>query len=392
MSRVECYMIRAILISFFLIPIFYLTSLPGAYAADLPVETIPNVETLPEKYPDTWVFAHDFNFYSILDGKVAIVDVASPSRNFKGFIGASGFASFQHSTSRPELYSAQSFSSRGAYGERTDVVVIYDTASLQPIDEIIIPSKRQQVVTQINSFELTDEERMGLVMNFTPAASVTVVDLVNRKVLGEIPIPGCNFVFPTGKRGFSTLCADGTLASYVLSEAGAVASSSRTEPFIDIDNDPIFVKNATVGGITYFPSFVSHVQPVDFRSDEPRILDSWSLVPDELQKENWRPSGWQVVAGNDEELFVLMQANGKEGSHKDGGTEVWVYKPASGTLARRIKLETPGGSIAVTRSKPSYLVVTNAEMFLDVYDAASGSHQRSITVGDTATPIVVHAN
>ena len=105
-------MIRAIIISFFLIPIFFLTSLPDTYAADLAVETIPSVETLPEKYPDTWVFAHDFNFYSILDGKVAIVDVASPSRNFKGYIGASGFASFQHSTSRPELYSAQSFSSR----------------------------------------------------------------------------------------------------------------------------------------------------------------------------------------------------------------------------------------------------------------------------------------
>ena len=390
--RVEYYMIRAVLISFFLIPCFFLTSLPDAYAADLPVETIPSVATLPEKYPDTWVFAHDFNFYSILDGKVAIVDVASPSRNFKGYIGASGFASFQHSTSRPELYSAQSFSSRGTYGERTDVVVIYDTASLQPIDEIIIPSKRQQVVTQINSFQLTDEERMGLVMNFTPAASVTVVDLVNRKVLGEIPIPGCNFVFPTGKRGFSTLCADGTLASFVLSEAGAVVSSSRTKPFIDIDKDPIFVKNATVGGITYFPSFLARVQPVDFRSEEPQILDSWSMVPEELSKENWRPSGWQVVAGNDEELFVVMQANGKEGSHKDGGTEVWVYRPESGTLARRIKLETPGGSIAVTRSKPSYLVVTNAEMFLDVYDAASGSLQRTITVGDAATPIVVHAN
>ena len=30
--------------------------------AELPVETIPNVETLPSSYPDTWVFAHDTNF------------------------------------------------------------------------------------------------------------------------------------------------------------------------------------------------------------------------------------------------------------------------------------------------------------------------------------------
>ena len=380
-------MIQVIFVSFFVLA-FSLE----VYAADLPIETIPSTETLPEKYPDTWVFAHDFNFYSLIDGKITIIDVASQSRNFKGIVGASGFASFQHSKSRPELYSAQSFYSRGTYGERTDVVVITDTASLKPIGEIIIPSKRQQVVTQKNSFQLTDDEGMGLVMNFTPAASVTIVDLVNLKVLGEIAIPGCNFVFPTGKRGFSTLCADGSLATYGLSVEGAVTSSSRTEAFIDIDADPIFVKNAIVDGITYFPSFQSRIQPVDFRTDKPRVLDDWNMVPAELHKQNWRPSGWQIIAGNDEELFVLMQADGKDGSHKDGGTEVWVFKPVPGKLQRRIELGTAGVSIAVTRSKPSYLVVTNADMLLDVYAAESGNFLRTITTGDAATPIVVHAN
>ena len=380
-------MIQVIFVSFFVLA-FSLE----VYAADLPIETIPSTETLPEKYPDTWVFAHDFNFNSLIDGKITIIDVASQNRNFKGIVGASGFASFQHSKSRPELYSAQSFYSRGTYGERTDVVVITDTASLKPIGEIIIPSKRQQVVTQKNSFQLTDDEGMGLVMNFTPAASVTIVDLVNRKVLGEIAIPGCNFVFHTGKRGFSTLCADGSLATYGLSAEGTVTSSSRTEAFIDIDADPIFVKNAIVGGITYFPSFRSRIQPVDFRTDKPRVLDDWNMVPAELHKQNWRPSGWQIIAGNDEELFVLMQADGKDGSHKDGGTEVWVFKPVPGKLQRRIELGTAGVSIAVTRSKPSYLVVTNANMLLDVYAAKSGNFLRTITTGDAATPLVVHAN
>ena len=87
-----------------------------------------------------------------------------------------------------------------------------------------------------------------------------------------------------------------------------------------------------------------------------------------------------------------MQANGEDGSHKGGGTEVWVFKPDSGTLDRRIKLETAGISIAVTSSKPAYLVVTNAGMFLDVYEAESGNFLRTITTGDSATPLVVHAN
>jgi methylamine dehydrogenase heavy chain len=380
------------MIRIFIVAIFVMSLSLNAYAADLPIETIPSSETLPETYPDTWVFAHDFNFNSLLDGKVLIVDVAAETRNFKGIVGASAFASFQHSKSRPELYSAQSFFSRGTYGERTDTVVIFDKASLNPIDEIVIPSKRQQVVTQKNSFQLSDDERMGLLMNFTPAASVVILDLVNRKILGEVAIPGCNFVFPTGERGFSTLCSDGTLASYALSAEGSVTSSSRSEPFIDIDKDPIFVKNAIVGGVTYFPSFRSRIQPVDFRSDKPQVLDDWNMVPANLRKENWRPSGWHVIDGNDEELFVLMQADGKDGSHKDGGTEVWVFEPESGILNRRINLGTPGVSIAVTRSKPSYLVVTNANMFLDVYATDSGSFLRTITTGDSATPMVVHAN
>ena len=376
----------------FLFSLVVMGVLPNVNAANLPVETIPSSQTLPAEYPATWVFAHDFNFNSLLDGKVIIVDVAAENRNFKGIVGASGFASFQHSKARSELYSAQSFYSRGTYGERTDVVVITDPASLKPIGEIIIPTKRLQVVTQVNSFQLADDDRMGLVMNFTPAASVTVLDMPGRKVLGEVAVPGCNFIFPTGKRGFSTLCGDGSLATYALSEKGEVTSSSRSKAFIDIDNDPLFVKNAVIAGITYFPSFHSRIQPVDFRSEEPRVLDDWNMVPAELQNENWRPSGWQVIAGNEEELFVLMQSGGKEGSHKDGGTEVWVFQPESGTLQRRIKLGTPGISIAVTRSEPSYLVVTNAEMLLDVYDAASGKLLRSISTGTSATPMVVQAN
>lgn len=359
-------------------------------AGDLPIETVPRSQTLPKDYPDTWVFAYDFNFYSILDGKILIVDVAADNHNFKGIVGASGFASFQYARSRHELYSAQSFYSRGTYGVRTDTVVITDPETLLPVGEVIIPTKREQIVTQKNTFQLIDQERMGLVMNFTPAASVTVIDLVNRKVLGEIPIPGCNFIFPTGKRGFSTLCNDGTLASYTLSAAGAVTDSSRSKAFIDIDKDPLFVKNAVIGGITYFPSFHARVQPVDFRAETPKILDNWQMVPAKLAAENWRPSGWQVAAGSDKQLFVLMQPNGKDASHKEGGSEVWVFDPGHGRLARRIKLRTHGISIAVTHSKPAYLVVTNANMFLDVYRADSGDFQRSISVGDAATPMVVY--
>ncbi len=362
------------------------------FTGDLPVEQIPNVESLPATYPDTWVFAHDLNFNSLLDGKILIVDVAAETRNFKGMIGAGMMGQFQPSRVRSELYTGQTILSRRTHGERTDVLIIFDKSTLEPVDEILLPAKRQQVVTQPNSFQLTDDERIGLVMNFTPAASVTTVDLVERKVLDEIPIPGCNFVFPTGERGFSTICANGGMVTYALNSDGSVNSSARTEPFIDIDADPIFVKNAELNGITFFPSYKGRIQPIDFSGIKPIILDDWQLVPDDLRTENWRPSGWQVIAAGNDELFVVMQPNGKEGSHKSGGSEVWVLDPEAQKLVRRIELPDDGLSITVTRSDPPYLVVTNENMALDVFEAQSGKLVRTISLGIGAFPFVLYAN
>jgi len=363
-----------------------------SFSGDLPVEPIPSVETLPDMYPDTWIFAHDLNFNSLLDGKIFIVDVAAETRNFKGMIGAGMMGQFQPSRTGSELYTGQTILSRRTYGERTDLLIIFDKSTLQPIDEILLPTKRQQMVTQPNSFQLTDDERIGLVMNFTPAASVTVVDIPGRTVLGEISTPGCNLIFPTGERGFSTLCADGSMSTFVLDTDGSIQSSKRSERFIDIDADPLFAKNAEIAGITYFPSFQGRIQPIDFRGTTPAILDDWHFVPNHLQAENWRPSGWQVIAASNTELFVVMAPDGEEGSHKSGGSEVWVLDPKARKLARRIELRKGGLSITVTRSDPSYLVVTNGNMELDVFDTRSGELTRNISLGIGAYPFVLYAN
>jgi len=358
----------------------------------LPVETIPNVEMLPENYPDSWVYALDLNFYNLINGKVVIVDVAADTRNFKGLMSTGIMGNFRAASTRPELYASMTVYSRLTHGERTDVLVIYDKRTLQPIDEIVLPTKRQQVVIQQNSFQLLGDERLGLIMNFTPAASVTVVDLINRKVLGEVSTPGCNFIFPTGATAFSALCADGAMVTYVLDENGSVISQERTEQFIDIQDDPLFVKNAQVEGIHYFPSFQGRMQAIDFRGEKAKILKDWDFIPSSLKLENWRPSGWQIIGASDTELFVLMAPGGVEGSHKSGGSEVWVINPSSKNLKRRIELPDGGLSISVTRGSPALLVVTNAQMELDVLDVKSGSLQRTIRIGGAATPFVVQVN
>ncbi len=116
------------------------------------------------------------------------------------------------------------------------------------------------------------------------------------------------------------------------------------------------------------------------------------MVPAELQAENWRPSGWQVIAASDRELFVVMQPNAEEGSHKSGGSEVWVLDPGAQKLVRRIELPDGGLSITVTRSDPPYLVVTNENMALDVFEAQSGELVRTISLGIAAFPFVLYAN
>ena len=54
---------------------------PSDFPDALPAQAIPSVESLPADYPDTWIFAHDLNFNSLLDGKILIVDVAAETRN-----------------------------------------------------------------------------------------------------------------------------------------------------------------------------------------------------------------------------------------------------------------------------------------------------------------------
>ena len=86
-----------------------------------------------------------------------------------------------------------------------------------------------------------------------------------------------------------------------------------------------------------------------------------------------------------------MHPDGKEGSHKDGGPEVWVFDVMKQTRLQRIVLKDWGVTIEVTRGPNPMLLVTNADMNIDVYDAKSGKHQRTIAHFGQESPIMLHA-
>jgi methylamine dehydrogenase heavy chain len=339
----------------------------------LPPEAIPRVETLPAKYPTGWAFLN------YAGDRIELRNVGSDSREVKGQLQAHDSATILISDQRPELYVADTVWSRGTRGTRTDFITIYDKQTFNVVDEIVLPGTKRALITAMEGLTtFTDEQRMELVFNFTPASSVTVVDLVNRKVLGDVEIPGCSLVYPSGKRGFSTLCQSGTLLSIRLDEKGAVAGRSESKAFNPLDTDPLFTASALIGGIRYFPSLHGRIQPIDMRTEDVKILPDWPLVSAADASGNWRPSGWQILASDEQKLlYVLMQADAHEGTHKDPANEVWVYNVASKARLKRLRLVRPGSSISLTHTADPLLLVQAGER-LDVYQASDGSLVRSL--------------
>ena len=360
--------------------------------AELPAEQIPNVAKISPDYPESLIFAHDANFDALLVGRVVLLDVAPETHNYKGALDAAQFASFTQSATRNELYVAETFYSRGTRGDRTDMITIYDKEHLKPIAEIALPGgKRGQMVSNRYTLQLVDNDRYLFLFNFTPAASVVMIDVASRTILSETPIPGCSLIYPTGKRGFSSLCSNGSMFAAQFDEKGQLTKQEKIPPFFNVDDDPLFDKPVYLKGTAYFPSYQGQMQAIDLTGDTPKVAPAWSLLTDAERSENWRPGGWQIATVSPSgQIYVLMHRDGAEGSHKNGGSEVWVFDPSSKKRVKRIELKEWGVSIEVTGGKNPYLVVTNGDMQLDVYAASSGKWLKMIG-GAAAMPFNLHA-
>jgi methylamine dehydrogenase heavy chain len=365
--------------------------LATAAHAQLPKDDIPSIEVLPARYPDTWIYAHDAAFYSLVAGKIIIVDAAADTREYKGAIGAAQFATFNESTVRGELYVSETFYSRGVRGDRSDVVSVYAKDSLARIAEIPLPgSKRALMVTKRYASRLIDNDRFLVVFNFNPSASATVVDLERRTVVATVELPGCSLLYPTGERGFTSLCGDGSTLTVHLDDSGRERARFIGAPFFKAHQDPVFDYPAIVDGIAYFVSYAGSVYPLDLRGETPEALDSWSLLDNADRQAGWAPSGWQVIASDGEDrLFVIMRSESFDGSHKSGGDAIWVASMSQKKTLARLLPKANALSLAYVASDTPLLAVTNSEMQLDVY-TPEGKLLRTISLGDTAMPFALH--
>ncbi len=363
-------------------------------SAELARDELGKVATLPVPYPDDWVIVHDIAFDQMSLGRFLVMDITGKKNTefFKGSFNGGYISAFTQALKKPEMYVLEHYYDRGNRGNRADVVTIYDKATLSPVDEIVLTGpKRAEMLVSKFVISLINDERFLVFYNFTPATFATVIDLEKREVVNVVQLPTCAGIYPTGKRGFSSICSNASLVSYQLDENGKVTGQTKIEPFFDIDKDALFERPAIINGVGYFPTFTGNVQEIDLTGDSARLGEKWSLLS--AEDKNWRPGGaWLAATDSTRRLYVMMHENGREGSHDDPGSEIWVFDTDKKTRVNRIPLTLPAIAFDITAGDAPRIVTTNVEMNLEVYDAVSGKHVNTIADFYHTWPLLVYAS
>ena len=252
------------------------------------------------------------------------------------------------SAARREVYLASTYYTRRMRGERSDVLTVHDAGTLAPTAEVALPPRKADYANGLNISALLDDGRFVAVFNQTPASSVSIVDVEQRRFAGEIETGGCALVYPAGPRRFGMLCVDGSVLAVTLDENGAEASRAKSDKFFDAESDPVMEKAVRVGPTKWlYVSFEGMAHEVDFAGVKPHADDAWSLFSDADRAAKWRVGGVQLLAYHaaSGELYALVH-QGEKDTHKDGGTEAWVYD-----LAKRERVR----SVAAPNLRASYL-------------------------------------
>jgi methylamine dehydrogenase heavy chain len=362
----------------------------GSRAAEITPDPLV-ADQLPAQPGAHWVWVNDVVFHHMADGKAFLLD--GDSGRMLGMLSTGfGFNGVVLGRSGSEILSPETYFSRGTRGERTDVVTFYAPRTLSPVAEVTIPPKRASTIPMLANARLTDDFKFLLLYNYTPAQSVSVVDVPARKFVGEIETPGCALVYPTGKRAFFSLCGDGAALQVQLDDDGRAASKSRTAQLFDPLTDPVTEKGVRDGNDWLFATFAGNAVRLAPGASGLKAA-TWSLLDEGDRRDSWRPGGMQHLAlhAATRRLYSLMHVGGAD-SHKDPGTEVWVYDVAGKKRTQRIVLKEMATSIAVTRdAKPLLFAIFIGAQKVDVYDALSGKFLRSIgEIGFTPTTLVTY--
>ena len=336
------------------------------------------VATIPETPHPHWVWIYDMAASSMPDGRAYLYD--GDTARLLGMLSTGySFNALNIPGHYREVYSAETYYARTTRGERTDVVSIYDPSKLSFVAEVEIPPKRASTIPRLADSALTDDDRFMAVFNLTPAASLSIVDVEQRRFAGEVMTPGCAMAYGAGDRRFFALCSDGSLLLINLTDEGAQASAQRSEPFFNALEDPILETGVRHGDTWYFLSVLGKVHPVEIAADGPVFSDTWWYLDEKDRAANWRIGGMQAVTLHKatQRLYILMH-QGDFYSYEDPGPEVWVYDLETRARVEKFSTRQQSISIAVSQdNSPLLYTITEDLSSLDIYDASSGEYLRS---------------
>src|ERR1700676_650796 len=345
----------------------------SAFAAEPLAAEKFSIETLPSKSAH-WVYVVDEAFFNEIDARVRLFD--GDSYRHLGQIDAGFSPGVTQSPDGKMTAVATTYFARGGHGARTDVVEFTDNSTLATAAEITLPPKRAMMPPTYFNLGYSADGRFVYVSYITPAASFGVLDPANKTVLGEVDTAGCVMVIPSGPNRVSSLCDNGRLLTVTLDPEGHEASRALSEIWFDPDTDPIFVQGVPSANGYAFVSFLGQLHAVDFSGPQPSIHASWSLVST-AERGQWRPGGAQIAAIHRQlgRLYLPMHRGG-EGSHKEGGTEIWVFDLKTHRRVARWPLTTsrlgPVSAGQVSQDEAPLLFAAGQHGSVEVFDALTG--------------------
>nr|WP_082741214.1 amine dehydrogenase large subunit [Acetobacter tropicalis] len=319
------------------------------------------------------------------DGRVYVVD--ADKGKLLGMVQAAYNGNVVQDPKGRAFYVAETVWSRGNRGDRLDLLPAYDPQTLTITNDEVLPG-RALVTPKKNDLAINQDGSRVYIFSMVPTNAVHVIDTATHTVSQTVDLPGCALAYPWGKDGFTSICADGSLANVSLN--GSKAEVTHTKPFFDPEKDAVFEHSPTrrSDGKTWFISYSGLVYPTALSSDS-KVEAPWSLQEAAgMQKapaaeapfaKTWRPGGWQLSALHyaSGHMFVLMH-EGTFWTHKKAGTEIWELDTATHKLVRRIPLPAPATMVGVTQDEEPLLFTNDNEGDLFIWDMTSGKLLRKM--------------
>lgn len=287
---------------------------------------------------------------------------------YKGNMTAGAMAQMLVSPDGTKAYGQSTYMARYTHGEIEQVLEVYDVETLSIEKEIPLPAKAAMVAAYEPYLEMSADGALVYVLNATPATSVTVVDVEAGEVVQEIPIPGCFGIYPAleGYK-FSTVCGDGSIATFDLGEDGSEAERSATADIFDPDENPIFIAGKRIEDALAFLTYNGDLITLDDSGQAVELLHTVSIT--DGVEEAWAPGGYDLFTYSPTAgvLFVTMHSEPYDGSHKNASEEIWAYDVEADEVLYRTHVEGVISVTATDAEAPMLYAVNEHEATIEMF-------------------------